>query len=328
MMSGLFTPLNIGPLRVENRIVLPPMATEKSTEDGFPKEELYEHYEEISEGPGLVIVEHSYVNPRGRLSTNQLGIYLDEHIEGLERLADTIKTENAVPAIQINYAGGHCDEDITGEKPVSPSDAYFEDAEPLSIEQMEKIKEDFVEGARRAKKAGFEAVEIHGAHGFLLGQFLSPITNQRNDRYGGKELEDRMRFPLEIVKEVKKAVEDISLFYRLGATDMEDGGLTVEESKKFAKKLVENGIEVIDVSGNLCGSRPEELEGEQGYFVPIAEEIKDAVDVPVIGVGGIKEASYANQIIEQEKVDLVAIGREQWKEPDWALKAKEELKDV
>jgi len=327
-MSGLFTPLKISSLELENRIVLPPMATEKSTEDGFPTEELYQHYKEISEGPGLVIVEHSYVNPRGRLSTNQLGIYSDEHIDSLERLENNIRTKGAVPAIQINHAGGHCDEDIIGEKPLAPSDAYFEKTEPLSLEQMEKIKEDFVEGAKRAVKAGFDAVEIHGAHGFLLGQFLSPITNQRDDEYGGKELENRMRFPLEIVKEVREAVEDIVLFYRLGATDMKDEGLTVEESKQFAKKLVENGIEVIDVSGNLCGSRPDELEGEQGYFVPIAEKIKGVVDVPVIGVGGITDASFADQFVKEGKVDLVAVGREQWKNPDWALKAKKELKDI
>ncbi len=325
-MAGLLTPLQIGSLKLENRIVFPPMASEKSTEDGVPKEELYEHYTDRSEGPGLVIVEHSYVNTRGRLSKNQLGIYSDVHVESLERLADTIKAEGAVAVIQINHAGGQCDEEIIGEKPVAPSDAYFEDADKLSVEQMEKIKQDFVEGAKRVAKAGFDAVEIHGAHGFLLGQFISPITNKRDDEYGGEELENRMRFPLEIVKEVDKAVEDITLFYRLGATDMDEDGLTVEDSKVFARELVKSGIEIIDVSGNLCGSRPDELEGEQGYFVPIAEKIKDAVEVPVIGVGGINDPSYANRVIKQDKVDIVAVGREQWKDPKWALKAKEELK--
>ncbi|MEF8834885.1 MAG: NADH:flavin oxidoreductase [Candidatus Thermoplasmatota archaeon] len=326
-MAGLLTPLQIGSLKLENRIVFPPMATEESTEDGFPKEELYEHYAERSEGPGLVIVEHSYVNTRGRLSKNQLGIYSNEHVESLEKLANTIKTEGAVAAIQINHAGGQCDEDITGEKPIAPSDAYFENAKQLSLEQMDKIKKDFVSAAERAVKAGFEAVEIHGAHGFLLGQFLSPLTNQRDDEYGGEELEDRMRFPLKIVEEVNEAVEDISLLYRLGATDMDEDGLTVDEAKVFAEELVENGIDILDVSGNLCGSRPDEFEGEQGYFVPIAENIKDAVDVPVIGVGGIKDASYADRVIKEEKIDLVAVGRGQWKDPKWALKAKKELKN-
>ncbi len=326
-MQGLFNSLEIDSISLRNRIVLPPMASENSNEDGFPTKELYEHYRELSEGPGLVIVEHSYVDPRGRLSENQLGVYSDKHVDPLAELAEMIKENGAVPAIQINHAGGQCDKDITGEKPVTPSEAYFDETESLSVEQMEKIKQDFVEGARRAAKAGFDAVEIHGAHGFLLGQFLSPITNQRDDEYGGKELEDRMRFPLEIVKEVREAVEDTVLFYRLGATDMKDGGLTVEESKQFAKKLVEDGIEVIDVSGNLCGSRPDGLEVEQGYFVPIAEKIKGVVDVPVIGVGGIKDASFADQFVKEGKVDLVAVGREQWKDPDWASKAKEELKE-
>ncbi|MFP4143089.1 MAG: tRNA-dihydrouridine synthase [Thermoplasmata archaeon] len=323
-MSGLLSPLELDEMKLRNRIVLPPMATEKSTRDGFAIEELYDHYDERSEGPGLVIVEHSYVNRRGRLSENQLGIYSDEQVEGLKELAETIKANGATAAIQINHAGGQCDEDLTGEKPAAPSEAYFDDTEQLSVEQMEKIKQDFVSAAERAVKAGFEAVEIHGAHSFLLGQFMSPLTNQRDDEYGG-DLENRMRFPLEIVEEVNEAVEDISLMYRLGATDMDEDGLTVEEAKIFAERLEEHGVEIIDVSGNMCGSRPEEYEGKQGYFVPLAEEIKDAVEVPVIGVGGIKEPEYADDIVREGKVDLVAVGREQWKDPDWAVKAIEEL---
>ncbi|MFW6064046.1 MAG: NADH:flavin oxidoreductase [Candidatus Natronoplasma sp.] len=323
-MSGLLSPLELDSLKLRNRIVLPPMATEKSTQDGFATEEIYDHYDERSEGPGLVIVEHSYVNRRGRLSENQLGIYSDKHVESLKELAETIKANGAKAAIQINHAGGQCDEDLTGEKPAAPSEAYFDDAEQLSVEQMEKIKQDFVSAAERAVKAGFEAVEIHGAHSFLLGQFMSPLTNQRDDEYGG-DLENRMRFPLEIVEEVNEAVEDISLLYRLGATDMDENGLTVEEAKIFAERLEENGVDIIEVSGNMCGSRPEEYEGKQGYFVPLAEEIKDAVEVPVIGVGGIKEPEYADDIVREVKVDLVAVGREQWKDPDWAVKAIEEL---
>ncbi len=325
-MLGLFTPLKIGSLELKNRVVLPPMATEKSTVDGFPEEELYEHYEKMSEGCGLIIVEHSYVNPRGRLSENQLGIYSDEHVDGLRILAEMIKSKGSIAAIQINHAGGKCDEDLTGEKPLAPSDEHFEGVEQLSIEQMDKIKHDFVRAAERAVKAGFDAVEIHGAHGFLLGQFLSPLTNQRDDEYGGKELEDRMRFPLEIVEKVREAVQDTLLIYRLGATDMDEDGLTVEESKKFAEEIEDRGIEIIDVSGNMCGSRPVETEEKQGYFVPLAEKIKSSVDVPVIGVGGIKEPRYADKIVRDGKVDLVAVGREQWKDPDWTKKAEEVLR--
>ncbi len=325
-MKGLLSSLELDSINLRNRIVFPPMASEKSTLDGFPTEELYEHYDNRSEGPGLVIVEHSYVNTRGRLSENQLGIYSDEHVEGLGKLADTIKANGAVATIQINHAGGHCKEELTGEKPVAPSEAYFDDVETLSVEQMEEIKRDFVKAAERAEEADFDAVEVHGAHGFLLGQFMSPFTNQRDDEYGG-ELENRMRFPLEVVKSVRDVLDDTILLYRLGATDDDEDGLTVKESKRFAKKLEEEGVEIIDVSGNMCGSRPEKYKGEQGFFVPLAEEIKEGVDVPVIGVGGIKEATYADKIMKEGKVDLVAVGREQWKDPKWAVKAIEELEE-
>ncbi|MFW6144907.1 MAG: NADH:flavin oxidoreductase [Candidatus Natronoplasma sp.] len=325
-MPELFSPLVLDSTRLRNRVVLPPMATERSTEDGFPTEGLYEHYKELSEGPGLVIVEHSYVDPRGKLSENQLGIYSDEHTEPLVELAEIIKERGAVSAIQINHAGGKCDEGITGEKPLAPSDAYFEDVEVLSLEDMEKIKRSFVEAAERAEKAGFDAVEVHGAHGFLLGQFLSPITNQREDEYGGDKLENRMKFPLEIVEDVKEVLDNTAVLYRLGATDREEKGLTVEEAKIFAKELQEWGVSVIDVSGNLCGSRPSELEDKQGYFVSTASNVKRVVDVPVIGVGGIKEPGYADKIVRDRRVDLVAVGRAQWKNPRWAIEAKKSLR--
>ncbi|MFW6142237.1 MAG: NADH:flavin oxidoreductase [Candidatus Saliniplasma sp.] len=322
-MPGLFTPLKIGSVELRNRVVLPPMATEKSTKDGFPTEELYEHYENQSKGPGLVIVEHSYVSRKGKLSSNQLGIYSDEHVKKLSKLSDVIKSKGAVSAIQINHAGGACKRKVTGKKVVAPSDAYFEDVEPLTVREMESIKDDFVQAAKRAVEAGFDAVEVHGAHGFLLGQFLSPLTNQRDDEYGGEKLDDRMRFPLEVVERVKEVVGDALLLYRLGATDMDENGLTVEGSKIFAEELEKSGVDIIDVSGNLSGSRLDK--DEQGYFVPIAEEIKSVVGVPVIGVGGITEPSYADEIVRDKKVDLVAVGRQQWKNPDWVDDAKKEL---
>ncbi len=321
-MVHLFTNLAVGSVEMRNRIVLPPMASGKSTDLGHITDELLEHYAELSEGPGLVIVEHSYVDTGGKLSEDQLGIYSDEHLEGLRDLAETIKSKGAVSGIQINHAGGKCSEDVTGSKVVAPSESYFEDAEHLSIEEMEVIKRKFVEAAERAVKAGFDAVEVHGAHGFLLGQFLSPLTNQRDDGYG-RGLEGRMRFPLEIVEGVKEVVGDRLLLYRLGASDMDEEGLTIDESMIFASELERKGVNVIDVSGNLCGSRPDTQ--EQGYFVPLAEKIKSAVEVPVIGVGGVKDPRFADSLIREERIDLIAVGREQWKDPQWAMRAKEEL---
>ncbi|MFO7791661.1 MAG: NADH:flavin oxidoreductase [Candidatus Saliniplasma sp.] len=322
-MPHLFTPLKVGSVKLRNRVVLPPMATEKSSSDGFPTEELYEHYDKQSKGPGMVIVEHSYVSKKGKLSSNQLGIYSDEHVKKLSKLSDIIRSNGAVSAIQINHAGGACKQKVIGEKAVGPSDAYFEDVEPLTVEEMGSIKDDFIQAAERAVEGGFDAVEVHGAHGFLLGQFMSPMTNQRDDEYGGESLENRMRFPLEVVKSVKEVVGDKLLLYRLGATDMDENGLTVDESKVFAKELEKIGVDIIDVSGNLSGSRPDK--DRQGYFVPAAEEIRSVVNVPVIGVGGITKPSYADEIVRDGKVDLVAVGREQWKKPDWVDEARKDL---
>jgi 2,4-dienoyl-CoA reductase-like NADH-dependent reductase (Old Yellow Enzyme family) len=182
----------------------------------------------------------------------------------------------------------------------------------------------FGEAAGRACKAGFDAVEIHGAHGFLLNQFASPLSNRRTDEYGGP-FENRIRFPLEVVEEVRKVVgSHTPLLYRLGAYDGQEGGVTISECQAFARKLVEAGINLVDVSGGLVGSRPEGSTS-QGYFLPLAEMIRQAVEVPVIGVGGIKDPEFADEAIRQKRVDLLAVGRAILADPDWPLKAAKTL---
>ena len=182
----------------------------------------------------------------------------------------------------------------------------------------------FGEAARRACKAGFDGVEVHGAHGFLLNQFASPLSNRRTDEYGGS-FENRFRFPLEVVEEVRKAVgSDSSLLYRLGVYDGQEGGVTTRECQGFARKLVEGGVNMVDVSGGFVGSRPKGSVS-QGYFLPLAEKIKQAVEVPVIGVGGIKDTEFADEAIRQNRVDLVAVGRALLADPDWALNATKTL---
>ncbi|MDH5461422.1 MAG: tRNA-dihydrouridine synthase, partial [Candidatus Bathyarchaeota archaeon] len=177
----------------------------------------------------------------------------------------------------------------------------------------------------RAMKAGFDGVEVHGAHGFLLNQFFSPLANRRRDRYGGS-LENRMKFPLQVVEKVKERIGGRLLLYRLGSDDLDPEGTKIEDSKKFAVKLEEAGVDIIDVSGGLCGSRPTQLQNRQGYFIPQAQQIKETVNVPVIGVGGITEPEYANSLIQRGRVDLVAVGRALLKDPDWAINAFKTLK--
>jgi 2,4-dienoyl-CoA reductase-like NADH-dependent reductase (Old Yellow Enzyme family) len=193
----------------------------------------------------------------------------------------------------------------------------------LSVKEIEEISKAFGAAAARTKEAGFDAVEIHGAHGFLLNEFFSPLTNKRSDQYGGS-LVSRMRLPLEVVGEVKRQVgEKYPVFYRLGSDDMTPGGITVEDSKVLAIELVKAGVTLIDVSGGLVGSRPDHL--PPGYFVPQAYAIKKAINVPVIAVGGIKTPELADSIIREGKADLVAIGRALLSDPAWAVKAAQVL---
>jgi 2,4-dienoyl-CoA reductase-like NADH-dependent reductase (Old Yellow Enzyme family) len=270
-----------------------------------------------------VIVEHSYVSLEGKLRNKQLGIYDDSLVPGLKKLSSSIQDTDTPTVIQITHGGRTSSIELTGVKPVAPSPSG--DARELNLEEINTLTEKFAMATERAIKAGFDGVEVHGAHGFLLNQFFSPITNKRKDEYGGT-LENRMRFPLEVVARVKEKIGEKLLLYRLGSDDLDPSGTQIEDSQKFAVKLEEAGIDIIDVSGGLCGSMPAQLQRTPGYFIPQAEQIKKVVNIPVIGVGGIKDPQYANTLIQEEKVDLVAVGRALLKDPDWAINAVEMLK--
>jgi NADPH2 dehydrogenase len=323
VLAGLLDPLEVKGLKLKNRIVMPPMHTGLATTEGAVTDRLVEHYVSRSKALGLVIIEHSYVSLAGKLSEKQLGIHDDGLVSGLERLSSSIHATGTPVVIQINHAGRSTSMDLTGMQPLAPSPS--ENARELLVEEIEALTEAFTVAAERAIKAGFDGIEVHGAHGFLLNQFFSPLANRRRDEYGGS-LKKRMRFPLEVVRSVRKRIGGRLLLYRLGSDDMDPAGTRIEDSQRFAVKLEEAGVDIIDVSGGLCGSRPEELQGKQGYFVPQAQQIKQAVDTPVIGVGGIIDAKYAERFVHEEGIDLVAVGRELLKDPDWAKKAGRILK--
>ncbi len=196
----------------------------------------------------------------------------------------------------------------------------------LEVTEMLDIADAFASAAERAVKAGFDGVELHGAHGYLLNQFFSPLFNKRSDGYGGS-LENRMRFPLLIVGKVRERLQGKLLLYRLGSDDLAPQGTHIEDSAAFAKKLEQFGVDIIDVSGGMCGSEPKQLRRVKGYFVPQASEIKKAVSVPVIGVGGITDALYADKLVSEGKVDLVAVGRAFWRDSKWAEKAIQTLRN-
>lgn len=323
-MAYLFDPLIVGRLSLKNRIVMPPMANNLAGMKGEVTEALMTHYSRRAAGVGLVIVEHSYVSEIGKASVRQLGICDDALVDGLTDLVKSIHARGSPVCVQINHAGRKGRSSICGNQPIAPSaiaeSDLYEVPRELEKHEISYLVSLFSEAAQRARKAGFDCVEVHGAHGYLLNQFTSPLSNRRIDEYGGS-FENRIRFPLEVVEEVRKGVgSDFPILYRLGAYDGREGGVTVAESQVFARRLVKAGIDIVDVSGGLIGPNPEGTLS-QGYFLPLAEKIKQAVGVPVIGVGGIKDPKFADEAIRQGKVDLVAVGRALLEDPDWALNA-------
>ena len=329
-MPTLADPISADGLTIKNRIVMPPMANDLSGERGEVTKKHLDHYRARAEGGvGLVIVEHSYIVPEGKMTKKQLGIYDDSLTGGLSSLAETIRTAGAKSAIQLTHAGANTTAEICGCQPVGPADVPVPNRagkpRPLTIDEIHELTEAYAQAARRAREAGFDAIEIHGAHGFLLCQFASPFTNTRTDEYGGST-ENRMRFPLEVIAAAREAAGPaFPLMYRFGASDFMQGGLALDEAQKIAPMLVDAGVCMLDVSGGLCGSRPKDFSGMPGFFVPLAQSIKQAVDIPVIAVGGISDPVFANSVIVEEKADMVAVGRALLKNPDWAREALEQL---
>jgi len=302
---------------------MPPMQSGRATFEGAVTNRLINFYVRRSSALGLPIVEHAYVSSTGRLGLKQLGINSDELIPGFKKLAKAIHAVGAPAVQQITHAGGVTNKKVINSEPVGPS-ATGKSRE-LQKTELETIAEEFALAARRAVTAGFDGVELHGAHGYLLNQFFSPLFNKREDEYGGS-LENRMRFPLSVVEKVRERLKRKLLLYRLGADDLASHGIHIEDAVEFAMELEQAGVDIIDVSGGMCGSEPKQLRNLKGYFVPQASAVKKAVKVPIIGVGGISEAAFADKLIREGTVDLVAVGRALWADPNWAEKAMESLR--
>ena len=314
----LLDSLKVKDVTLRNRIVMPPMQTGRASFAGEVTSRLINFYVLRSAAVGLPIVEHCYVSPAGKIGPKQLGIYSDSLIDGFEKLASAIHAVGAPAVVQISHAGGVANEKVIGTKPAGPSERGKTRA--LTKEELHTIADDFKLAAKRAIKAGFDGVELHGAHGYLLNQFFSPLLNKREDEFGGS-LENRMRFPMLVLEEVRSVLGGRLLLFRLGSDDLAPNGIQIQDSVLFAKKLEAAGVDVLDVSGGMCGSEPKQLTHMKGYFIPQAAEVKKAVKVPVIGVGGIKDAEFADQLVREGKVDLVAVGRALWHDHEWAQKA-------
>ncbi|MFF0744742.1 NADH:flavin oxidoreductase/NADH oxidase [Streptomyces sp. NPDC004111] len=346
-MSNLFQPITLRELTIPNRIWMAPMCQYSALPDGplagVPQDWHFAHYAARAiGGTGLVLTEATAVSPEGRISPYDLGIWNDAQTEAFRRITSFLKAQGTVPGIQIAHAGRKASTERTwkgghpvgpeehGWQPVAPSAVPFAEGHPvpdeLSTARIAEVVEQFADAARRALDAGFEVAEIHGAHGYLIGQFLSPHSNRRTDAYGGS-FENRTRFPLEVVDAVRAVwPEDKPLFFRISATDWLEGeaGWTAEETVRFAAALHAHGVDLLDVStgGNASGVR---IPTGPGYQVPFATRVKKETPLPVAAVGLITEAAQAEKIVANGEADAVLLGRELLRDPSFAQHAAREL---
>lgn len=320
----LFSPYTIKDLTLKNRIVMSPMSMYAcEDESGIVQDWHRIHYPTRAiGGVGLVMVECSAVTPQGRMSPQDLGIWGDEHTEGLKKLASLIKDSGAAVGIQICHAGRKAK--IDGPI-VAPSAIPFKEGEKtpeeLSIDQINTIVQEFKEAAARAKAAEFDVLEIHAAHGYLINEFLSPVTNQRQDEYGGT-VENRFRFLKEVIESVKTEW-DRPLFVRVSADEFDPHGNSLDNYIYYSALMKEMGVDLIDVSaGGLVNFRPKTY---PGYQVPLADAIRNGANVPTGAVGLIKQAGHAEEILNNGRADLIFLGRELLWNPHWAYTAAQEL---
>ncbi|WP_373483204.1 FAD-dependent oxidoreductase [Acetobacterium sp.] len=332
MFSKLFKPIQIGTLQLKNRGVMPSMVTNFCNPDGSVSDRFIAyHAARAKGGVGLIIVEAVYVNPCGKGFNNQIGIDYDGLIPGLKKLTDRIHGLGGKIAIQLYHGGRQANTMVTGKELVAPSPIACPvmQAMPheLSEAEIKAVIKDFADAAERAKIAGFDAVELHGAHGYLLNQFLSPDTNHRSDIYGGS-VESRRRFPLEVVDAVMSRIgKDFPMIYRITADEFSPTGLSIEDTADFCKDLVKHGIAAINVSGGtyVSGRIASGAEDILGVYVENARIIKESInsEVPVIVANRIKTPLFADEVIGNKKADMVATGRTLICDPEFYNKAQQ-----
>jgi 2,4-dienoyl-CoA reductase-like NADH-dependent reductase (Old Yellow Enzyme family) len=338
--ASLFEPLTLRSLKLRNRIAVPPMCQYSAT-DGMAADWHLAHYGALAAGGvGAIVVEATAVAPEGRITANDLGLWNDGQVEPLARVARFIASQGATPGIQLAHAGrkGANSRPWDGGKPlssaqggwevVSSSAMAFADGHPVRRELDEAgiagVIEAFRAAARRARAAGFEFVEIHGAHGYLVHQFLSPLVNQRTDRWGGA-FENRTRLALEVTRAVRAEWPgDLPVWMRLSATDWAGGGWNIEETVKLCAQLRELGVDLVDVSSGGAVSWQQPAVGP-GYQVPLAERVRREAHVPTGAVGLITEPRQAEAILRGGKADLVLLGRELLRDPRWPQRAARAL---
>lgn len=340
-MSKLLSSLTIRDIKLRNRIAISPMCM-YSAIDGFANEWHMVHYgSRATGGAGLIIQEATAVSPEGRISLGDLGLYNDEHIVMLQKITSFIHQQGAISGVQLAHAGrkASCARPWDGGRQLKKSDgwltvapsaiAHYPDDEipmTLDLSGIQKIVSDFRNAAQRALKAGFRVIEIHAAHGYLIHQFLSPLSNQRTDSYGGN-FENRIRLLLEIVEAVRSAwPSGLPLFVRISATDWAEGGWNIEETVRLAIILKQKGVDLIDTSsGGMVHNA--KVPVAPGYMVPFAERIKSESGILTGAVGLITQALQAEEILQKGEADIILIARESLRNPYFPINAAKILGD-
>lgn len=340
-MPHLFEPLTIQSITLRNRIGVSPMCMYSSADGVATDWHLVHLGARAAGGAGLVIAEATAVAPEGRITPGDAGLWADKHIEPLQRINRFVKAQGAVPGVQLAHAGrkagaarpwdggAHLAESAGGWPTLAPSAIAFGDPlhkvpSALTEAEIARLQGDFATATKRALTAGYEWLELHAAHGYLAHEFLSPLSNQRTDRYGGS-FENRIRFVLETARAMRAVwPEELPFTVRISASDWTDGGWTIEESIELARRFKAEGVDLVDVSsgGNVATAK---IPVGAGYQVPFAERIRREAGIATAAVGMITEPMQADQIVRNGQADLVLLAREVLRDPNWPLRAARAL---
>lgn len=326
-MEILFKPIRIDSMVLKNRFVRTATAERMASQDGRLTQGMVNLYTRLARGGvGLIITGHAYIHLLGKADRRMTGIHKDGLIPALKKLVNGVHKLKTKIVMQINHCGGMRDKDVGEETPIGPSTIEYK---PLGIisrgmdqEEIEEVIDLFAQAARRVKNAGFDGVQIHSVHGYLINQFLSPLTNKREDSWGGS-VNNRMRFLLQVYRGIRETVgKDYPVLAKIPAGDFVEGGLTVKEACEVVRKLAELGIDGIELSGGLAGSRYRKGRKDllwmrkEAYFRPYSEMVKKVTGVPTILVGGLRKAETMRKILEEGAADLIGLSRPLIKEPD------------
>ena len=323
--------IQVGHFTLKNRLVKAPIHSETCS-GGKISKETEKHYDERTRGGrfGLVVVEHCYVRNDGMASPTQMSASRDSDIEGLKRICDIIHANGSTAILQISHAGCGADRSFTGEEPVSASNVSVpcgwpnskpnpELPRPLTVNEIKDLEGYYIRAAERAMKAGYDGINLHSAHAYMLDQFFSPITNKRTDAYNGYTIEGRTRIHMELIKGIREVIGEDSLFaLRLGGCDYRPGGTTIADAVEACRRFEQAGVDLLDISGGTC-CFIRQGHTYPGYFGDISEAVKKEVKIPVLLTGGVKTVDDAEKLLQEGKADMIGVGRAITAHADWGM---------